>query len=75
MIIEIAYTEKMAGNSVNTKAQIPCGQDVTKERKSGFAMDVSNERDKCTREVNVLLQNQNRTVRIQWDDVDIYMRI
>lgn len=58
MITEITKTEKVAGNGINMKAQIPCRQDITKEGKIGFAMDVSNERDKGTRKVNVLLQNQ-----------------
>lgn len=64
MIIKIAETEKVAGNGINTKAQMPCSQDITKEGKIGFAMDISSERDKGTRKVNVLLQNQNWTSRI-----------
>lgn len=75
VIIEIPKTEKIAGNDIDMKAQIPRRWDVTKERKIGFAMDVSDGRDKCTREVKVCLQNQNPTVRIHWDIVDIYTHI
>lgn len=64
MIIEIAKTEKVAGNGIDMKAQIPCRQDITKERRIGFAMNISNERDKGTRKVNALLQSQNWTFRI-----------
>lgn len=63
MIIEIAKTEKGAANGINKKAQIPCRQGITKEKKIGFAMDVSNERDKGMRKVNAFLQNQNRVFR------------
>lgn len=38
VIIEIAETEKVSGNDINTKAQIPCRWSLTKERKKDFAM-------------------------------------
>lgn len=38
VIIEIAKTEKVAGNGINTKAQIPCTWSLTKERKKDLTM-------------------------------------
>lgn len=61
MIIEIAKTEKVAGNGINMEAQIPGRWGITKERKGKFicnGWEIDWERkDKGIQKVNVLLEN------------------